>query len=213
MTVRDYFIECLGTFVLVLMGTLALAQYGTGSPAATLAVAVAFGLGLAAGFSVIGPERFRWINPALTLAAALDGRLGPAESIGSILAQVVGAVAAAFVLWGILGADAVSFAVTTAPDVVPALISEFVLSAVFVLVYLHSTDDFSNLAAARVAMVLTFTGIHLVAMPISDASINPARSIGPALVALDFTHLWLYVLTPLAGAAAAVAVFRVAAER
>ncbi|HET8929013.1 MAG TPA: aquaporin, partial [Acidimicrobiales bacterium] len=97
-TLRDLSIEMIGTFVLVLTGTLALAQYGTAAPAAVMVVALAFGLGMAAGFSAVGPERFRWINPALTLAAALNGRIGARTLLSSVVAQVLGAIGASLVL-------------------------------------------------------------------------------------------------------------------
>ncbi len=211
-TPRDLTIEMIGTFVLVLVGTLALAQYGTATPAAVIIVAFAFGLGMAAGFSAVGPERFRWINPALTLAAALDGRIRARDLVSSTAAQVVGAILASLVLGAILGFDAVPATVTTAPHLGAALATEIVLSAILALVYLHSTDDFEHLAAARVAVVLTYTGIHLAALPISGASVNPARSIGPAVVALDFTNLWIYVVAPVIGATVAAAIFRVVAH-
>lgn len=212
MTLRDLTIEMIGTFVLVLTGTLALAQYGTATPAAVMVVAVAFGLGMAAGFSAVGPERFRWINPALTLAAALNGRIRVRTFALSAVGQVLGAIAASLVLAAILGFDAVHRAVPFAPHMGAALITEVVLSAILALVYLHSTDDFEHLAAARVAVVLAYIGIHVAALPISGASVNPARSIGPALVALDFSDLWMYALAPLAGAVIAAAVFRLVAH-
>jgi len=212
MTLRDLVIEMIGTFVLVLTGTLALAQYGTATPAAVMVVAVAFGLGMAAGFSAVGPERFRWINPALTLAAALDGRIRVRTFALSAVGQVLGAIGASLVLASILGFDAVRTTVPVAPRLGPALITEVVLSAVLALVYLHSTDDFEHLAAARVAVVLAYIGIHVAALPISGASVNPARSIGPALVAVDFTDLWMYALAPLVGAAIAAVVFRLVAH-
>ena len=212
MTLRDLVIEMIGTFVLVLTGTLALAQYGTATPAAVMVVAVAFGLGMAAGFSAVGPERFRWINPALTLAAALDCRIRVRTFALSAVGQILGAIGASLVLASILGFDAVRATVPVAPRLGPALITEVVLSAVLALVYLHSTDDFEHLAAARIAVVLAYIGIHVAALPISGASVNPARSIGPAVVAVDFTDLWMYALAPLAGAAIAAVVFRLVAH-
>ncbi len=212
MTIRDLVIELIGTFVLVIIGTLALAQYGTATPAAVLVVSMAFGLGLAAGFSAVGPERFRWINPALTLAAALDHRIGLRDLVTSVVAQTIGAIAAALALRSILGPGAVHAVLTTAPHLGAAFITELLLSTVIVLVYLHSTDDFEHLAVARVAVVLTYTGIHLAALPISGASVNPARSIGPAVVATDFTDLWIYLVAPTLGAGLAAGIFRLVAH-
>jgi aquaporin Z len=141
----------------------------------------------------------------------IDGRITPADAAGYIVAQVIGAIGAAglvLLLW-----DQAAVAGTiTAPGSgfsdIQALILEAVLTAIFLLVILASTKHASTHAA--LAIPLTLVAIHLAAVPFTGASVNPARSIGPALLGGDISKLWIYLVAPIVGAVAAALIYRAA---
>lgn len=222
--------EALGTFVLVLGGcgaaVLAAATTttdGTAVGIGYLGVALAFGLTvlvMAAAFGGVSGGHF---NPAVSLGLAVARRLPWRDLPGYVVAQVAGAVAAAAVLFviasGRAGFDAAASGFATngygsrSPagySMVSALVVEVVMTAVFLLVILGATGPRAPKALAPVAIGLALTLIHLVSIPVTNTSVNPARSIGPALfaggAALD--QLWLFVLAPLVGAVLAAGIHR-----
>ena len=139
----------------------------------------------------------------------IDGRTTPTDAVGYIVAQVVGAIAAAALVLILWSQEAVAGTIT-APgsgfSEIQAVILEAVLTAIFLLVILSSTMHASSLAA--LAIPLTLVAIHIVAVPFTGSSVNPARSIGPALVGGDLSSLWIYVLAPILGAVVAALVYR-----
>lgn len=220
--------EAVGTFVLVLGGcgaaVLAAATTttdGTEVGIGYLGVSLAFGLTvlvMAATFGAVSGGHF---NPAVSLGLAVAGRLPWRDLPGYVVAQVVGAVAAAGTLFvvasGRPGFDASvsGFATNGYGDRSPAgysmlaaLVAEVVLTAVFLLVILGATAPRAPKALAPVAIGLALTLIHLVAIPVTNTSVNPARSLGPALFAggAALEQLWLFVLAPLVGAVLAALV-------
>ena len=211
MNTRAYLAELLGTFVFFAIGLGSVQAVGALGAAAPLLVVVplAFGLGLLAAIFAFGHISGGHFNPAVTVAMAIDGRITPTDAVGYIASQVIGAIGAAtliLVLW-----DQAAVAGTiTAPGSgfsdVQALVLEAVLTAIFLLVILASTKHAST--HAGLAIPLTLVAIHLVAVPFTGSSVNPARSIGPALMGGDVSKLWIYIVAPVVGAIVAALVYR-----
>jgi aquaporin Z len=213
--------EFLGTFVLVLggCGSAVLAagfvsdevHLGIGF----LGVALAFGLTVVTMAYAVGHVSGGHFNPAVTVGLASGGRFAWRDTLPYVVTQVVGAIAAAAVLYVIAsGQDGFSasesgFATNGYGDRSPgeysllaALVVEVVLTAVFLYVILGVTDTRAPKGFAPLAIGLALTLIHLVSIPVTNTSVNPARSIGPALFAGGdaIAQLWLFVLAPVAGA-------------
>lgn len=211
MNTRAYGAELLGTFLFFAIGLSAVQAVGALGADAPLLVVVplAFGLGLLAAIFAFGHLSGGHFNPAVTVAMVIDGRTTPTDAVGYIVAQVVGAIAAAGLVLVLWSQEAVAGTIT-APgsgfNDIQALVLETVLTAIFLLVILSSTKHSSSLAA--LAIPLTLVAIHLVAVPFTGSSVNPARSIGPALVGGDLTSLWIYIVAPILGAVVAALVYR-----
>jgi len=204
MVINKYLAEFLGTFILVGLGSMGiLAVGGAGGPAQIVAIALAFGLALLAGIWVVGHVSGAHFNPAVTLAFLLEGELSLSDAIGYWVGQFAGASVASLVVW--LAADsreALGLTVTTYPGLRTAIIVEVVLTAVFVWTVLSVVKRGASHAPAAIA--LTLTGIHLAGIPLSGASVNPARSFGPAVVSGgSFGELWVYIYAPIIGAVVA----------
>jgi aquaporin Z len=202
MNTRAYVAELLGTFLFFAIGLTSVQAVGALGAAAPLLVVVplAFGLGLLAAIFAFGHISGGHFNPAVTIAMVIDGRTTTTDAVGYIVGQVIGAIGAA-VLVLVLWSQAAVAGTITAPGSgftdIQALILETVLTAVFLLVILSSTKHASSLAA--LAIPLTLVAIHLAAVPFTGASVNPARSIGPALIGGDLSKLWIYLVAPILG--------------
>jgi aquaporin Z len=210
MDTRKYLAELVGTFLFMTIGYSSFAAFGAASAPGLLVVPFSFGLGLLAAIFAVGHISGGHFNPAVTVAAVLDKRTSTQDAIGYILAQVVGAVAAAAIVFVVAGQAAVAAGVTKPGGGVSdigALILEIVLAAGFILVILTSTKRAPMLAP--VAIPLTLVAIHFASAPLSGASVNPARSIGSALLGADLSALWIYIVAPIVGAAGGWALFRV----
>jgi len=200
--------EAVGTFALtfVAAGGDVFANLTAGD-VTPVARALAPGLVVMALIYAIGDRSGAHFNPAVTLAFALR-RLFPARWVaGYWLAQIAGAVAAALLLRLLFGE--VAGAGVTFPNIDPvvAVGIETVLTALLVTVILGTADRYSLIGPdAAIPVGATIAVCGLIALPIEGASMNPARSFGPALVALDFGSLWVYVVGPALGAAIAVAI-------
>jgi aquaporin Z len=213
MNTRAYLAELLGTFLFFAIGLSSVQAVGALGGAAPLLVVVplAFGLGLLAAIFAFGHLSGGHFNPAVTIAMVIDGRTTPADAVGYIIAQVVGAIgAAAFVL--VLWSQEAVASTITAPGSgfsdVQALVLETVLTAIFLLVILTATKHAATHAA--LAIPLTLVAIHMAAVPFTGASVNPARSIGPALIGGDLSKLWIYLVGPIAGAVIGALIYRAA---
>lgn len=218
---KRYAAECVGTFVLVLggVGSAVLA----GDEIGNVGVALAFGLALLAMVYTIGPISGCHVNPAVTVGMLLAGKTDARDASGYVVAQLLGAVAAAAVLVVIardlpggydagvagLGANGYGAHSPSGYGMLAAFVAELVLTALLVLTVLGATDAKAPPGFAGMAIGLVLTLIHLVGIPITNTSVNPARSFGPALFVGDWAldQLWLFVLAPVAGAALAVAVY------
>jgi aquaporin Z len=219
---RKYVAELVGTFVLVLggVGTAVLA----GELVGALGVALAFGLALLAMIYVIGPVSGCHVNPAVTLGLMLSRKIEPRLAGGYVVAQVVGAILAAGLIWivaaGIpggydpgaagLGANGYADHSPAGYSLFAGLTTEIVLTALLVLTVLGATHRSSPVGFAGVAIGLVLVLIHLVSIPVTNTSVNPARSIGPAVFVGGWamTQLWLFVVGPLIGGALGALVYR-----
>jgi aquaporin Z len=213
MDARKYLAEVIGTFILVGVGSLTIAAAVTMQVPVLVTVPFGFGLGLLAAIQATGFVSGGHYNPAVTLGAWLDKRIETTNAIGYIVAQVIGAIAASAVVLLVAGQDAVKATASGFPDgkMVNALVVEIVLAAVFLLVILTVTKRAPNQAAFSIP--LTLTAIHFAGIPFSGASVNPARSLAPALVGgtLD-ANILVWIIGPLVGAAIGWALYRALGE-
>lgn len=209
MVINKYLAELLGTFILVGMGSLGiLAVGGANGPAELVAIGLAFGLALLAGIWAVGHVSGAHFNPAVTLAFLMDKRLSFSDAIGYWVAQFAGAGLASLVVWAAAGSRAaVGQTVTGYDKLSTAILVEVMLTAIFVWTILAVVKRGGGAAPAAIA--LTLVGIHIAGIPFSGASVNPARSFGPAAVSGgDFGRLWVYIYAPLIGAVVAWALYR-----
>jgi MIP family channel proteins len=202
------FAETVGTFVLVFFGCGAIAvgsvHGGMGGPA----VAAAFGLAVMVMVYTVGHVSGAHLNPAITLAFAIGGHLPAGRVLPYWGAQVTGAILAAWFLRVSIG-DTADLGVT-APSGTPgqSFAWELVLTAMLMFVITAvATDSRAVGQAAAIAIGAAVAVGALVGGPVSGASMNPARSLGPALVSGDLTDLWLYLLAPTLGAVVAILVY------
>lgn len=221
---KKYLAEMVGTMVLVLMGCgSAIFNGGCGTPAQVLMVAVAFGLSVVAMAYTIGGISGCHINPAITLGCMLSGRMKTSEGLMYMVFQVVGALIGSTILWLLTSNIDMAYATTTGANACAAGVSltggflaELVFTFVFVLVVLGATD--SKVGAgnfAGLAIGLSLVLVHIVCIPITGTSVNPARSIAPALFegGAALSQLWIFIVAPLVGAALSAGVWKLLENR
>ncbi len=215
--------EFIGAFTLVFLGCGAAVIAGAGV-VGVLGIAFAFGLALIAMAYGIGPVSGCHINPAVSLGAFIAGRLSSGDFIQYVIAQCLGAIAGAAVLYMIASGKLAGFDVAKqglgqngwGPTYLggygmgAAFLFEVVATFLFVTVILGSTGAGAPTANAGLAIGLALVAIHIVGIQITGTSVNPARSLGPALFAggSALGQLWLFIVAPLIGAAAAGIVFK-----
>jgi aquaporin Z len=219
--------EFIGTFALVFFGCGAAVIGGMGSgPTAVdlLGIASAFGFAIVAMAYGIGPISGCHVNPAVSLGVFVAGRMSAGEMIGYWIAQVLGAIAGAAVLYVILSGKAQGWTGGLGQNgwgpgylgeynVLSAFVFEVVGSFLFLVCILGVTHRLAPTGFAGLAIGLTLVVIHLVGINITGTSVNPARSIGPALVGIGSNpgavgKLWLFIVAPLIGAGVAGFLFR-----
>ena len=209
---KKYVAECLGTFVLTFLGCASAMFIGCGEPAGVVGVAIAFGLTVVAMAYTIGGVSGCHINPAITLAVALSGRMSWKDACGYWVGQIIGGIIAGALLMlvaGVVSAEDLTGAlgsngVANAGGVGGAFLVEVIATFIFVLVVLGTTD--SKIGAgnlAGLAIGLTLILVHLVCINLTGTSVNPARSIGPALFAggQALKDVWVFICAPLVGGA------------
>ena len=220
---QRYLAELFGTFVLVFGGsvgiTAALKLSGaapfnpTGTPGPNaivlLAVPFAFGLALLAGLYAFAEVSGGHFNPAVSLGLFLDRRLTFEDLLGYWIFQFAGAILASLLLLIPFNHDVVAATATVPFSAGTGLFMEISFSAIFVLVILNSTKSERIGGNALLSIPLTLVAIHFAAIPWSGASVNPARSLGPALVGSEWTDFWIYIVGPTAGAIIAWIVYMV----
>jgi aquaporin Z len=228
--IRKLTVEFLGTAILVYLAVgVATLMFGfkfTGLSVAAgvAATALAFGLALLALVYMFGPISGCHVNPAVTIGALLTGRIPLNEAVGYWIAQFAGGIVGALVLWGTfstsplysrritgLGTDGYGSNSLIHIDAGGAFIFEAVATAIFVFIILRVTSETANAPTAAIAIGLTLTVVHLVGIPITGTSVNPARSLGPALVVggTALSQVWLFIVAPLVGGALAAGLHRV----
>ena len=194
--------ETIGTFMLVFAGAGAIMVDAKTHALGHVGVAISFGLVIMAGIYAVGHISGAHFNPAVTLGFVLTRRFPPARALAYWVAQLVGALVAAAILRGSLGNVADVGATLPSGSEAQSLLWELVLTAFLMFVIMAVATD--TRAAGEAAAIAIGGTIGLEAMfggPISGASMNPARSIGPALVSGNLHALWLYIVAPLVGAA------------
>jgi aquaporin Z len=224
---RKYAAELIGTGLLVFFGagmatiTFGFRAFGSSVAAGILLTGLAFGLVLLGLIAVIGPISGCHVNPAVSLGACLARRMTPVAMVGYWIAQMIGALLGALLLWAVLvsspfysrsriglgatGYDRLSLLHSSMGG---TFLTEVILTAVLVLTYLGATRRGANHAAAGYSIPLLFALVVMLGIPVDGASVNPARSFGPAIVVggLPLSQLWLFLVAPLVGAILAAGV-------
>jgi len=225
--------EFVGTFALVFFGCGAavIGGMGTGATAIDLlGISVAFGFAIVAMAYGIGPISGCHVNPAVSFGVYIAGRMSLAEMLSYWIAQVVGAIVGALVLYVILSGKAQGWSGSLGQNgwgagylgeynLVSAFVFEAVATFLFLVCILGSTHGglSENLRGfAGLAIGLTLIAIHIVGINVTGVSVNPARSIGPALIGIGSNvkavgQLWLFILAPLIGAGVAGLLFKTGA--
>ncbi len=210
--------EFIGTFWLVLGGC-GSAVLAAGVPDVGIGyvgVSLAFGLTVLTMAFAIGHISGCHLNPAVTLGLTVAGRFKSSDVPAYMIAQVLGAIVAALVLSYIVGStDSLAsngfgehspqgFAMG------PAIVTEVIMTMMFLIIILGATDKRAPAGFAPIAIGLGLTLIHLISIPVTNTSVNPARSTGPALLegGIALQQLWLFWLAPLVGAAIAAVIYK-----
>jgi len=223
---KKYWAELIGTFTLVLIGcgTAAVFTKFTGNLALSqVGIAFAFGLAVLAMVYAIGHISGCHINPAISIAMLVAGRLSWKDTVFYVIFQCVGAILAAAILWLIVsgmpgytvaanglgqnGFDALS---PGKFSLLACFIAEVVFTAIFLFVIFGSISKNAPSGFAGIPIGLTLVMIHLACIPITGTSVNPARSLGPAVFAggAALSQLWLFIVAPIIGAILAAVIWR-----
>jgi len=218
---KKYLAEFLGTFVLVLIGTGSAVI--AGKEIGVLGIALAFGLSVLVMVYAIGQISGCHINPAITIAMLINGKIPPKDAIIYILVQCIGAIVASALLLAImtglpgyqvapanLGANGYGSDYLGGYSLTSACIAEVVTTFIFLMVIFGATSRKAPAGFAGIAIGLSLAMIHMVTIPVTGTSVNPARSLGPAVVAggTALAQLWLFLVAPVIGAVIAAVVWK-----
>ena len=209
-------------YVSELIGTMVLALFGCGSAAiagttlGTVGIALAFGLSIVAMAYVIGDISGCHINPAVSIGMWIDGRMEAKDLIMYIVFQCIGAIIGIALLAVIinsapslggyaatgLGQNGFGSASSVGLDVIGAILVEIILTFVFVFTVLGVTKKVENRAVAGIVIGLTLAFVHIMGIPLTGTSVNPARSLAPALFlgGQALQQVWVFILAPIVGA-------------
>lgn len=213
---KKYIAEFIGTLVLVLFGT-GIAVVSGGNLVAT---ALAFGLAIVSMAYVIGNVSGCHVNPAVSFAMFLSKKMSGKEFAYYVVAQILGALAGTAILYSILsgtdlgtaalGANGYGLESATGITLAGALITEIVLTFVFVYTIIGVTSDEKYTSVAGVVIGLTLTFVHLLGINLTGTSVNPARSLAPALFlgGTALKQVWVFIVAPLVGGALAAYVYK-----
>jgi aquaporin Z len=225
--------EFLGTMILVVVAvgvateTFGFKLFGLSFAAGVAATALAFGLVLVALVYAIGPISGCHVNPAVTLGFVASGRMRVEEGISYWIAQFAGGIVGAYLLYWMftttplyhksiqgLGTDGYGKESHLLVSQGGAFLIEVVLTAIFVLVVLFATHKAAIQGAAGVAIGFALVMVHLIGIPLTGTSVNPARSLGPALVVggTALSQVWLFIVAPLVGAIVAAIIHLILAD-
>ncbi len=212
-SVKKYIAEFIGTFVLVFFACGTAVVVGCSSALGTgyLLTALAFGLVIVAMAYSIGNISGCHINPAVSIAMLVSGKITMKDFIGYVIAQFAGAIAGAAALMAIVGKDA-GLGTNSLYDgsILKSLIIEVILTFVFVIAILGVTSKESNGAVAGIVIGLTLTLVHILGIAFTGTSVNPARSLGPAIfIGGDaLANVWVFIVAPLVGGVLAALVYK-----
>jgi len=228
---KKYLAELIGTMALVLFGCGAAVISGTDAGALSglglLGISLAFGLAVVAMAYTIGGISGCHINPAITIAMLVAGKISTSDAVGYVVAQFIGAVVGAGILYVIalgnanfkmgewaLGSNGWGEGYLGAYSTTAAFVTEAVLTFLFLYVIFNVTSKHGNGNMAGLAIGITLVLIHLVAIPITGTSVNPARSFGPAVFAggKALSQLWLFIVAPIVGGIAAALLWKFTGE-
>ncbi len=229
---KKYLAELIGTFSLVLFGCGAAVIAGGNLPGLSgiglLGISIAFGFAVVAMAYAIGGISGCHINPAVTVGVLAAGKMEVKDAVGYIVAQCIGAILGAGVLYLIqtgkpgftmgewaLGSNGWGEGYLGGYNTLSAFVIEMVMTFLFIFVILGTTSKFGNGAMAGLAIGITLVLIHLVAIPVTGTSVNPARSLGPALFAggKALAQLWLFIVAPIIGALLAAVAWKFGFEK
>ena len=222
---KKYFAELVGTFFLVFFGVgTAVITGGVHGLVGILGIAFAFGLGLIAAAYGIGPISGCHINPAVSLGVCVAGRMSLKDLVGYWAGQILGAILGAGVIYWIASGVAGGYNIAASGlgqngwgpgylggyNITSAILFEFVATLLFVIVILGSTQERAPTGFAGLVIGITLVAIHITGIHITGVSVNPARSLGPALLVggQALQQVWLFLLVPSLGGAAAGLLFR-----
>ena len=208
---KKYLAEMLGTMFLVLMGCGS--AVFAGDQIGFLGISFAFGLTVLVMVYAIGPVSGCHINPAITVSMVISRGMDKKEAMMYVIFQCIGAVIGAFMLYlmatnffsGMIGSLGQNGYGTSSPagySMGVGFVAELIFTALFIMVILGATSSKANGKFAGIAIGLALVLIHLVSIPITGTSVNPARSFGPALFAgsVALSQLWLFIVAPVLGA-------------
>lgn len=219
---KKYFAELIGTMVLVLMGCGSAVFSGSvagtvGAGIGTVGVAMAFGLSVVAMAYTIGSISGCHINPAITLGVWISGRMSGKDAVMYMIFQVIGAIIGSAVIFALVSSGSNDGPTLTGAnsfadgEMLQAFLAELVFTFIFVLVVLGTTDEKRGAGQfAGLIIGLTLMLVHLVCIPITGTSVNPARSIAPAIFegGKALSQLWLFIVAPFVGAALSALVWK-----
>ena len=210
---QKYAAEVYGTFVLVGIGTGAILGASVAG-GGIIEISFAFGLALVAALYTVGRISGGHFNPAVTLGMFLDQRISVTDMIGYWVAQVAGGVLASLALAFVISKDAVAGTITVINsqyvDTFGGFVGEALLTMVFVMAVLVMAKSTSY--TKYLGIGLTLTAVHLIGLAFTGASVNPARSLAPAIVGGEFGDIWVYLAGPAVGAVLAWVLYKFIVE-
>lgn len=220
---KKYLCEFVGTAVLVLFGCGSAAIAGT--TLGTLGIAIAFGLSIVAMSYVIGDISGCHINPAVSFAMLINKKMDVKDFVFYVIAQFLGAIVGITILYVIkvcagldvtaLGQNGFGEISSIGISMVGAIITETILTFVFVLTILGVTSNKKMTSISGLVIGLTLTFVHIMGIPLTGTSVNPARSLAPAIFVggIALKQVWVFVLSPLLGATLAAGFYRIITEK
>jgi aquaporin Z len=229
---KKYLAEFIGTMALVFFGcgtavvTGGLAGGVPGSTLSDVAISLAFGLSIVLAAYAIGSVSGAHLNPSVSLAMLIAGKLSFSDCVGYVVSQVLGALAGSGILRILVASSNLNFATSGLGQngygalsalnlsLGGALLAEVVLTFFFVLVILGVTSSERTSHIAGIVIGLTLTLVHLIGIPLTGTSVNPARSLAPAIFVGGeaLSQVWVFILAPLVGAAIAAFVYKALVE-
>ncbi len=221
---KKYVCECIGTLVLVLFGCGSAAI--AGGALGVLGIALAFGLSIVAMAYIIGSVSGCHINPAVSLAMLINKKMTLKDFAFYVLAQIVGAIAGITILYAIMkcaGADKIASlgqngfgdASAVGLNMLGAIIVEVILTFVFIYTILGVTSDEKMGAVAGIVIGLTLAFVHIMGIPLTGTSVNPARSLAPAIFigGEALKQVWVFIVAPFVGSALAAITYKFTAKK